>query len=410
MKTYPKKVRSGAVVVRIYKTRAPRLKSGFIYQVGWNIGSGRKLRQFAAPDDALVFAQLKADTLAAGRAEATSMTSADVDLLTACREIAGDISPLQALKQWKTACDICSGNIIEAATAWRNANKGTAERITLADAVARFKAAKASAGVNVKLGYKNRFEVLQSAFPNAQLANISTQQLNRLLEQIPHPVTRNTIRKNLLTFWRWAMRQGYLPEAMHTAACKTEKAEQSDRTAIGICSPATAAELLKLIATEHHEYIAPLALAIFTGMRRGEVHNQSWSDIDLEAGTLHVTDAKPRTPADRLVEIPASGLRWLALCKNREGNLCSNLAIDRIRDIGRTAGLDLPPNCFRHSCSSYQMAIGKSAGEVATIAGTSEQQIHKHYRRPRPASEGAAWFAITPETTLTTKARKGGAA
>ena len=48
-----------------------------------------------------------------------------------------------------------------------------------------------------------------------------------------NPVTRNTFRKRIVSVWRWAQRQGYLPRGVHTEAEMTEAvgAEKGERTA-----------------------------------------------------------------------------------------------------------------------------------------------------------------------------------
>jgi integrase len=401
---YPKKVRAGAITVRIYRTRSKRAASGFIYQVAWHDGTRRKLRQFTDSKDAATEAEILAADLNAGR-QPGGLNRDDIDTLTTCRKLAGDISPVAALEQWRAAMDICKGNLIEAADLWRKANSGTSERLTLADAISRFKASQGKAGINVKATYKNRFEVLLAAFPGAMLANITTPQLTAFLERIPHPVTRNTSRKNLVTLWNWARRQGYIPDSVRTVAENTIRATEDDETEIGICTPDTLRQLFEIIATEHPHYLPPLTLAAFCGLRRVEVHNQQWADIDLDAGHLNVSKAKVRTPASRLVELPAAALRWLAICKNREGAICKNLSLDRIRNIGRDAGLELPENCFRHSFISYKIGLGLSKGQVATIAGTSEKQITKHYNKPSKGDVSKAWFEVTPGSTITTKAK-----
>jgi hypothetical protein len=71
-----------------------------------------------------------------------------------------------------------------------------------------------------------------------------------------------------------------------------------------------------------------------------------------------------------------------------------------IRRFSRRDGNVIPANAFRHSFITYRMAQGLSAGQVAAVAGTSERQIHKHYRRPRPKAEGERWFSLTPENVL----------
>lgn len=387
------------MVVTIYRNKSDRTKSGWLYQMRWHDGSAHRTQQFAEIGKAETEARILAGQLRAGRHENEVISSADLDLLTSAKEIVGDTPLIQALQEWKRCSDLTSGNLLEAAQVWKRANSG-AKRISLEEAVRLFKAAKKRQGVDVALTYKNRLDKLQAAFPHHTLTALTTPMLNRYLAQFEDPVSRNTHRKNLVTMFSWCRKQGYLPDTVRHAAEKTDRASESNGTQIGIISPDTAKAVLRIIHDHHPHYLAATVLAIFTGMRRGEVHGQKWADIDLEAGHLHVTAVKPRTPADRLIELGSVGVDWLMRCPDRKGDVCTNLSLDRVRHICKKAKIELPDNAFRHSFITFKMATGLSAGQVAAVAGTSERQIHKHYRRPRPPAEGEAWFALTPEAVL----------
>lgn len=397
---FPFEITKQGTTLKIYRSKHPKTKSGWIFQLCYHSGGKRFVRQFADFQKAKKEGELKAEMLAAGQLDAARMSKQDRDELLLARDIAGDIPIVEAISQWKRMQDITKGNGLEAAKLWNKANLTAFENIKLEEVIRRFKAAKERAGVNVESAYKNRLERLTATFPKAFLSRITTRQLSAYLDKIDHPVSRNTHRKNLLTLWSWCRKQGYLPDTIRTEAEKTERAQEEDGSQVEIITPDVAESVLRLIENEHAEYLPAAILAIFTGVRRGEIHGQVWEDINLEESRLHVTKAKPRTPADRLVEIPSAGMEWFIRCGNRKGRVCQNLAMDRIRKICDTAGLDLPRNCFRHSFITYKMALGLSAGQVAGIAGTSERQIHKHYRRPRPKSEAEKWFSLSPKVVL----------
>lgn len=397
---FPYKIKDGSVVVTIYRNKSDRTKSGWLYQMRWHDGNAHRTQQFADLSKAETEARILAGQLRAGRHEDEVISREDLDLLTSAREIVGDTPLIQALQEWKRCSDLTSGNLLEAAQVWKRANSG-AKRISLEEAVRLFKAAKKRQGVDVALTYKNRLERLQDAFPHHSLTGVTTPTLNRYLAQFEDPVSRNTHRKNIVTMWRWCRKQGYLPDTARTAAENTDRASEANDKPVGIISPTTAKEILGWVFNDHPHYLAPVVLAIFTGMRPCEIHKQVWEDIDLEAGTLHVTNAKKRTVRDRLVEIGPVGVEWLMLCGGRSGRICTNEAITRVREIHKKKTEEsLPVNAFRHSYISYKIAIGFTVGQVAAIAGNTERVIHKDYRRPRPKSEGEAWFALTPEAVL----------
>jgi integrase len=398
--TFPMTIRSGPVVGKIYRSASKRTATGYLYQVAYHDGSVRRVQQFPQLAAAENFLRDTLAQLRAGRRNDAVLDGAARDLLTTAEQLAGDYTILDALRQWKAAVELTRDNLMEAARQWSRDNPSDVDAITLAEIVNRFLHDKQRQGIDVKAGYRNRLHLLVEAMPNMTIRDLTTPALNAYLNRFDNAVTRNTHRRNIVTMFTWARNQGYLPDAVRHAAQKTERASERDDKPVVLFSPAEYADVLRLIATDHPHYLAATVIAGFCGLRRAEVHNQVWADIDLSAGHLTVTKAKPRTPADRLVEIPPAALEWLLRCPNRHGNVCSNLAIDRVRDIVRTAGLACPQNGFRKSAISYRIAMGTSKGEVATWAGNSEQQINSHYRRPVPRALGEAYFALTPAVVL----------
>jgi hypothetical protein len=64
--------------------------------------------------------------------------------------------------------------------------------------------------------------------------------------------------------------------------------------------------------------------------------------------------------------------------------------------IGRTAGFELPQNCFRHSFISHRVAQTGNVAETALEAGNSPRVIFQHYRELFTKEEGEAWFTLVP--------------
>lgn len=396
---FPLTIKSGSVRVKIYRSETTRTTAGFLYQVAWNDGGGRKVRQFAKLEDAKAEAQLTAERIAAGRTE-TDISRADLDLLAAVKREAGKASPTEIIAEWKRAKVICEGNLIEAAKFWAAAHSTDFQKAKIEEVVEAFLAAKESEGINIRRTYRGAyFDSLRNSFPNVPINSITSRDISRHLTQFKDPVYRNTHRRRIVTLFRWAARQGYLPQNAKTQAELTDTAKENEAE-IEIYTPTQYKETLELVARKYPHYLAAVVLAGFCGMRRSEVHSQVWEDIDLEAGTVTVTKAKPRTPQDRIVPIPPAAQAWLFKCQDRKGKVCFNLAMDMVRRFAKDAKIATPANGLRHSYISYQMGLGNSAGQVAQWAGNTERQIHKHYRRPRPKSEAEAFFALSPAAVL----------
>lgn len=408
---WPKTVEVGGVKAKVYRVTGQTTASGTAYVTAWRTPAGRQTKKFADAADAIAEARLQAGKIAAGRAEAGLMTRADFEEMAAAKAITGTVPLLAALEEWREARELTAGHVITACEAWAARNGTAFESITLAEASKRFLAAKVASKVSVKKSYGRVFPELLKAFGERTITSLGAKELQAWMEKrFPHPVTRNTVRKRCVTLWRWARKKNYLPRDVQSEAELTDTA-QEPIAEIGIISADTFSRLLHFFRARHSEYLAALVLAAFAGLRRAELHAQVWEDIDLKAGHLKVTSAKANTPAKRLVPLSPAAVQWLMLTKERKGIVCFNqeihrvnLAIDRIRDIARTANDEegkplfpsLPENCFRHACISHRVAQTGNVAETALEMGNSPKVIFAHYRALVSKAEGSKWFAIAP--------------
>lgn len=392
----PLEVKAGSAVVTVYRVRHKTTRSGFVYAVSWTAAGLRKLVQRTTLEAALKYAKQVARDLSMGRIDAASVTQTDRAELFNARQLVGKHGLLPALREWRRAYDLTEGQIIPAAEAWAERSGVKIERVAVQVVIDRFLAAKTKAGKQTATKNKSIYLAIGKAFGSYNMDAVSVTQLERYLEAIEHPVSRNTHRKRIVTLWRWAQKQGYLRRDVKTEAEQTERAHE-EAPVIGIIGTETYRNLLIKIRAGYPEYLAALVVAGFCGLRRSEIHGQTWEDINLRAKWLRVTKAKRGTPARRIVPLPAAAVTWLMEVPNKKGPICKNLAIDRVRDIGRgTLKFDLPENCFRHSFISHRVAQTRNVAATALEAGNSPQIIHRHYRELVTRREGAAWFDIYP--------------
>lgn len=397
-KTFPLLIRTGSIVVKIYRVNKPETANGVVYALAWiDPARGRLTRQFVDLEKAKDEARLLADKLANGQIDAGDFTAGDRAELLTIRRITSrsGVPPIAAIEEWFHARELAGGSIIPAVEAWKLSRKQIVESLMVGDAIDRFMIAKAKAGVDVACSYKKILPHLADAFPNAPISSVTAQSLSAWLEKIAHPVTRNTARKRMVSVWRWSRKQGYLPRNEQTEAEQTDTAQEA-APVVGIITPTIFTAILELIREKHRHYLAATTLAGFCGLRRTEIYGQLWEDIHLDRGILNVTKAKRGTPARRLVHLCPSALVWLSLVKQDAGRICTNQAMDRIRDIGKTAGHTLPKNCFRHSFISHRVAATGNIPETSMEAGNSVREIHRHYRELVEKTQGVAWFEILP--------------
>ena len=395
---FPMVIRRDSVAVSIYRYANPKTKSGYVYTVAWSVGGKRYLLQRATVAKARAEAAAKAEQLAAGKfAAARDITVDDTATLAAARRICGKVPIVAALEEWSRARMLSGGSLLQAAKAWGDSNRA-AMPITTSEAVKLFITAKKSAGVDVKASYQKVLPTLLAEFGDQLLPSISSRAITQWLEKRhPHPVTRNTVRKRLVTLWRWARSQGYLPRNAQTEAEQVERAQEPDLE-IGILTVADYARTLLLMRNMHPAHLAVAVLAGFCGLRRSELHKQRWADIHLDRRLLNVSSAKKNTRSRRLVHLYGAAVEWLMLC-SRKGELVSPpWGVDRVRTFCRRADppIPCPENGFRHSFVSYRVAMTSNVAETALEAGNSADIVFKHYRELVVKEDGAAWFALTP--------------
>ena len=404
---WPRVISAGNAKVKIYRNAERTNAKGVAYILAWKGADGRQRQKFSSEAAAVAEARIKCAQINAGRIEGAEMTRGDRDELQAARTLTQGMPLLAVLEEWAKARQLTTGNVLAACEAWA-ARTGTAhKRVTVKDAVKEFLKAKTAAGKNVAIDHADSFKRMNADLGELFIDSVSSRQLDTWLSQWEHPVTRNTNRKRIVSVWRWSQRKGYLPRDARTEAEMTDAAHEPPPI-IGIINVETWTTLLNHFSKNHPQLLAALVLAGFCGLRRSEVHAQTWEDISLERKNLRVSSGKRGTPARRMVPICDAAIAWLQLCKNKKGFICPtfgykgilkpSLAIDGIRRIAKDAELPcLPENCFRHSYISHKVAGTGDIARVSLDAGNSPKEINRHYRELVSEDDGEAWFAVVPK-------------
>jgi integrase len=390
---FPIEIKKSSARAKIYRVKHEKSKGGFLFTTAWYSGSLRKTKQFANLDDAKRFAKERVAILASGDQTAIEISRSDLAELEAARKITGDVPLLVAVEEWSKARNLCDDELLSAARSWNRKNSSSIKRIEASEAVAQFLAAKKRQGVDISASYKRVLPHLEKRFSGVRLDLISTAMLQDWLDSnFDHAGTRNTVRKRVVTLFRWARKQGYLPKDAITEAEDTEAARENPHE-IGIISPGVLRQCLSTIREKAPHYLPALILAAHCGLRRSEIHGQRWEDIELDRHHARVSTAKKGTPARRLVPLSDVAIDILKPFESK-GPVCSNLAIDRIRDICISSEIELQPNCFRHSFITYRCAATGDIARTSMEAGNSPKIIHRHYRELATEAEGREYFEV----------------
>ena len=392
---FPHQVRSGSVVVRVYRIK--RRDGRQIYSVGWNAGHVRHLQQCGDLKTALDEAKIKAEQLAAGQMEAAQMSIAERDEYHAAKEAAGGAQLLEIVNEWNRARQLTGPDLMRACKQWSERHGGkVARKLTVAEAIKLFLAAKKGDGVKVKSSYERTLPRFAEALGSHPISSVGPEAIVAWLAEFSHPVSRNSHHARVVSLFRWCRKRSYLPLDVMTAAERVDRAREP-RGIIGLVTPAQLRQAFALLTAKAPHYLPALTVASLCGLRRGEVHGQLWEHIELERKLLRVSDAKPNTPAHRFVPIPDAAIEWLLPHQQSTGPICGNLAMDRIRDICRTADLDLADNGLRHMFISARIAVTGNVATTALEAGNSPAICHKSYRELVRKEEAEAWFDVRPD-------------
>ncbi|CAK8719747.1 MAG: Site-specific recombinase XerD [Candidatus Electronema aureum] len=148
-----------------------------------------------------------------------------------------------------------------------------------------------------------------------------------------------------------------------------------------------------LEASRHVMAANMMKLALYTGMRRGELFKLAWNDIDFERGFIHIREPKggksqkiPLNSSARklLQSIPKQGSEYIFSARN--GGPCKDIAKE-VRAIKEAAGLPedfRPLHGLRHVYATMLANSGKvdmfTLQKLMTHKSPQMTQRYAHYR------------------------------
>jgi integrase len=205
------------------------------------------------------------------------------------------------------------------------------------------------------------------------------------------PVTRNTFRRDLTTFFSFCVTRHY---CVDNPVAKTRKAKEVDGE-IGILSVDETARLLEAADDASLPYFA---IGAFVGLRPAELQRLHWEEIHWDSNLVEVKAAKSKTARRRFIKLRPNLEKWLQPYRKHRGPICPpglrNLELLTRR---RAKITDWPSNALRHGFASYHLAHFKNAAELALEMGhTNQQMIFDHYRQLVRPADAARYWEICP--------------
>lgn len=184
----------------------------------------------------------------------------------------------------------------------------------------------------------------------------------------------------------YAVRQGYIEDNPATAVRKTP-----DAKCVRFLSPTELSQLGKALrlraAGPQSTASSIIRLLALTGCRRREIEGLRWSDVDLAAGFLRLSDSKtgaktvylpPAAAALLSGVVKVGGSQWVFPATSGAGHYQGTPKIwSIIREEAGLPGVRL--HDLRHTFASQGLAAGASLDVLATLLGHKERRTTERY-------------------------------
>jgi integrase len=389
----------GAATVKIYPfTRKNGYKQN---NVCWHEGGRRRTRCFADFGEAELIAQQISVRLANKLATGKEATHRDIEILQHCEELVRPFNTalVAVIEEWATARKAAPEVSLSDAVRFYTTNgPDRFPNRTTAQVAAEFVASLEQKGVSDSYvscarGHLEKFSVAVTG----KIAEVKVADINHYLGGLKHlgAVSKNGIRRNVVTMFSFAKKQSYLHPDRKTAAELSEKFKEEE-TEIAIFTPA---EMERLLLAAHERILPFLAIGAFAGIRSAEIHRLEWQDIKWDRGHIEIAGKKAKTAARRLTPLSNNLKAWLAPWREAIGPIVT--ISDYSGALSDTAVKARIPggwrqNALRHSFISYRVAETGDAARTSLEAGNSPKMIFRHYREIVTEEDAKAWFSIMP--------------
>ena len=389
----------GAATVKIY----PFIRKNGYKQnnVCWHEGGRRRTRCFADFAEAELIAQQISVRLANKLATGREATHRDIEILQHCEDLVRpfNIALVAAVEEWATARR--SAPTVALSEAVRFYATNGPDRFpdrTTTQVADEFIASLASRGVSSIYVTSARSHLAKfTAKVNGKIAEVTVADINQYLTGLKRlsPVSKNGIRRNVVTMFSFAKKQSYIHPDRKTAAELSEKFKEAE-TDIEIFTPE---EMGRILLAAHSRILPFLAIGAFAGIRSAEIHRLEWQDIKWDRGHIEIAGKKAKTAARRLAPLTDNLKAWLMPWREATGPIVpisdSAGALGDVAVKARIPG-GWRQNALRHSFISYRVAETGDVPRTSLEAGNSPKMIFRHYREIVDGDAAKAWFSIMP--------------
>ena len=390
---------TGTAKVRIYTINR---KDGYSqFTLAWKEGGRRRTRCFSSMDEARMVGQQVTVRLINGTTTMDEATRRDIDLLRHCEGTAREfgVTLAAAIDEWASARRVAGQTSISDAVRFHAAHRADMIAVRSNSQVAdEFIQSLKRKGVSA-LYVRNATTNLKRFTDRVQgnIAEVTVADINRFLDGFKHlsPVSKNGIRRTLVTMFGFAKKMGYLHPDRKTAAEQCDAYKEHD-SEIEIFTPG---EMRDLLLAAHARILPVIAIGGFAGIRTAEIRRLHWEDIKWDRGHIEISGRKAKTAARRLVPLPDNLKAWLAPWRDKSGPIIA--ITDPTGAMADTAVKAHIPggwrvNALRHSFISYRVSLTGDVARTSLEAGNSPKMVFRHYREIVDEDSAREWFAIMP--------------
>lgn len=428
--TWPREVRPGRAVVKVYRRWTPEFKrkdgstggGNASFMVENYTGDKRRFDCYQDEAAALAAADQLAKRLDARDYVAASMTKDQAieyaDSVAALKPFGVTVrAACSAVADWlQTLGDGLAS--VHAAVKFSAARQKPVVKKPVPKVVAELIEVKVARGAGARYAKDLRLRLERFAKDcNRDCCNVTTADIQDWLDaqktgegKALSPQSYRNNRTVLHTLFAFAVARGYAADNPVEGVEKI-KVRNGD---IEIFKPVEIARLLEACRANYPDYLPSLAIGAFAGLRSAEIERLTWQEIDFGARHIVVAASKAKTASRRIVPLHDNLAAWLAPYSGRQQGkvwpggsvmfyrrqiqvaVATAVAADEASGVKAHKPVEWKQNALRHSYASYRFALTGDAGRVAGECGNSAAVIHKHYRELVKPAEAERWFSIKP--------------
>lgn len=245
--------------------------------------------------------------------------------------------------------------------------------ITILNARKAFLKSKVDLTEKSRSNYESTLLHLLKPDPNKLVHMFTVADLEAILDRYPNLNTRRSLRRIFSVFFEWAVRHHH---CLENPCRRLDKLPRSS----GKIALLTIDEVKRLLfaVTNYRDGVAtaPVAIALFAGLRPSEIADLTPGDI--RKNGIRVRGGKLRRTMNRMVPLVPNLRSWLKDYPFQGLPDGWDYKLKRLKDA--TKAKTWVQDVLRHTSISYQAERDRNEGLTAYNNGTSKEMMDRHYR------------------------------